>query len=246
MTVLRKHGRVPVFRNNLERLVKELKRTPGAPAIRYITMAFRSNRQEIPGLVRWMNESGMAWQIEIRYTFNTSNIGDEFRREHYMNADEGASLRRSLDALPYRNYTLAVPPGDYGAEEPYMPANWFDWIRWILRRSPPSCGRCSCGRVPTDGCTSAARSTSSPRTSRSSTIRCATSRRCAPARLSLVRIAPRRAPHRIDHRLITVPLSGRFSTVCASPRARAAAPAGAARRARAPSARSGRDDAPRG
>jgi MoaA/NifB/PqqE/SkfB family radical SAM enzyme len=128
-TVLRKHGRVPVFRNNLERLVKELKRTPGAPAIRYITMAFRSNRQEIPGLVRWMNESGMAWQIEIRYTFNTSNIAEEFRREHYMNADEWASLRRSLDALPYRNYTLALPPDDYGAEEPYMPANWFDWMK---------------------------------------------------------------------------------------------------------------------
>jgi Radical SAM superfamily len=124
--ILRKHGRVAVFRNNLERLVEQCRRTPGAPALRYITMAFRSNQQEIPGLVRWMNESGLAWQIEIRYTFNTSNIAEDFRREHYLRGDEWDALRMSLEALPYTNYDLAMPPPGYEQVDPYQPANWFD------------------------------------------------------------------------------------------------------------------------
>jgi hypothetical protein len=124
--VLRKHGRLGVFRNNLERLVEQCQRTPGAPLLRYTTMAFRSNQQEIPGLVRWMNESGAAWQVEIRYTFDTTNIAEDFRREHYLRGDEWETLRLSLDALPYFNYVFGAPPQDYEKQDPSRPANWFD------------------------------------------------------------------------------------------------------------------------
>jgi molybdenum cofactor biosynthesis enzyme MoaA len=133
--ILRKHGRVSVFRNNLDRLVAEFRKTPGAPALRYITMAFRSNQKEIPGLVQWMNESGMAWEIEIRHTFNTSNIAEDFRRAHYMNDEEWEELRESLEALPYRNYTLALPPPDYSEQAPEMPANWFEMVK--VNAPPP-------------------------------------------------------------------------------------------------------------
>ena len=124
--ILRKHGRVAVFRNNLERLVEQCRRTPGAPALRYITMAFRSNLHEIPAMVRWMNESGNASEVEIRYTFNTANITDDFRREHFLRPEEWDVLRASLKAMPYTNYALVVPPPGYDQIDPYLPANWFD------------------------------------------------------------------------------------------------------------------------
>ena len=123
---LRKHGRLAVFRHNLERLVDHCRRTPGAPALRYITMAFRSNRDEIPGLVRWMNESGLASDIEIRYTFNTWNIAQEFRVEQYLRGDDWDVLRAGLEAQPYKNYVLGIPPPDYDKQEPTLSANWFD------------------------------------------------------------------------------------------------------------------------
>ena len=125
--VLRKHGRVAVFRNNLERLVAHLRRTPGAPALRYITMAFRSNMREIPDLVRWMSEAGHASEMEVRYTFNTANIGDDFRREHFLEKDDWPVLRASLEALKLPNCLVGEPPpGYFDQVEPYQPANWFD------------------------------------------------------------------------------------------------------------------------
>lgn len=124
--ILRKHGRVSVFRDNLERLVAACRASANAPRMRYITMAFRSNLREIPRLVRWMNESGLASDIEIRYTFNTSNIPEDFKREQYLGPPEWDELRASLDALPYSNYILSTPPDGYAETEAYMPANWFD------------------------------------------------------------------------------------------------------------------------
>ena len=124
--VLRKHGRLKMFRQNLARVVDAFKRTPGAPLIRYITMAYRSNMGEIPAMVRWMNESGNAFEIEIRYTFNTANIAEEFRQEQFLRPEEWTALEDSLRVLPYGNWVLSKPPGNYGTEDPYVPANWFE------------------------------------------------------------------------------------------------------------------------
>jgi len=125
--VLRKHGRVHVFRDNLERLVAQLAATPGAPALRYITMAFRSNLQEIPALVRWMHESGGASETEVRYTFNTGNIAPDFRRDQFLRPDDWETLRHALAALQLPTCVLVEPPAGYFDQiEPYQPANWFD------------------------------------------------------------------------------------------------------------------------
>jgi molybdenum cofactor biosynthesis enzyme MoaA len=126
--MLRKHGRLKQFRQNLDRLVAAFTRTPGAPSIRYITMAYRSNMGEIPAMVQWMNESGRAHEVEIRYTFNTANIAEEFRREQFLRPDDWTTLEDGLAALPYRNYVLSKPPANYGAEDPYLPANWFEGV----------------------------------------------------------------------------------------------------------------------
>ena len=124
--MLRKHGRLKVFRQNLDRVIQAFARAEKPPFIRYITMAYRSNMNEIPDMVRWMNESGRAQEIEIRYTFNTSNISDDFRREQFLRAEEWQALKTSLEAQPYKNYILAMPPDNYGTEDPYLPANWFE------------------------------------------------------------------------------------------------------------------------
>jgi molybdenum cofactor biosynthesis enzyme MoaA len=126
--VLRKHGRLKVLRQNLDRVLAAFARVPDPPFIRYITMAYRSNKNEIPGMVRWMNETGRAAEVEIRYTFNTANITEDFRREQFLVRDEWLSLKAKLEELPYRNYTLSMPPDDYNRDAPYMPANWFETV----------------------------------------------------------------------------------------------------------------------
>jgi len=137
--ILRKHGRVHVFRNNLERLVERLAATPDAPALRYITMAFRSNLHEIPGLVRWMHESGRAFETEVRYTFNTGNIAADFRRDQFLGPEDWAVLRLALDELRVPNCVLVEPPPGYFDQiEPYQPANWFDTYVPPADNPPPA------------------------------------------------------------------------------------------------------------
>jgi molybdenum cofactor biosynthesis enzyme MoaA len=126
--VLRKHGRLKVFLQNLDRVVSAFRRSRHAPAIRYITMAYRSNTDEIPDLVRWMNESGLASEVEIRYTFNTSNIPDDFKRDHFLQNADWADLRSRLEALPYTNWLLCAPPEGYDDQTPTRPANWFERV----------------------------------------------------------------------------------------------------------------------
>jgi molybdenum cofactor biosynthesis enzyme MoaA len=126
--MLRKHGRLKMFRQNLDRVLAAFSRVRNPPFIRYITMAYRSNVAEIPSMVTWMNDSGNAMEVEIRYTFNTANISEDFRREQFLEKDEWLALKARLDALPYKNVSLSMPPDDYNREDPYVPANWFETV----------------------------------------------------------------------------------------------------------------------
>jgi molybdenum cofactor biosynthesis enzyme MoaA len=128
LAVLRKHGRLKVLRQNLDRVLAAFAKVKEPPFIRYITMAYRSNMHEIPGMVRWMNETGRAAEVEIRYTFNTANISEDFRREQFLRREEWLELKAKLEELPFTNYTLSMPPDDYNRDEPYMPANWFEAV----------------------------------------------------------------------------------------------------------------------
>ena len=126
--MLRKHGRLKMFRQNLDRVLAAFSKVRNPPFIRYITMAYRSNVAEIPSMVTWMNDSGNAMEVEIRYTFNTANISEDFRREQFLEKDEWLALKARLDALPYKNVSLSMPPDDYNREDPYVPANWFETV----------------------------------------------------------------------------------------------------------------------
>lgn len=126
--VLRKFGRYEVFKRNLDRLAAIFRVTPNAPKMRYITMAFRSNLEEIPEIVRHAHEQWLASDSEVRYTFNMGHISDEFRREHYLKQEDWAVLDERLSGLPYR-HTITRPP-ESGYEERVFPAaNFFDLLK---------------------------------------------------------------------------------------------------------------------
>ena len=111
---LRRPGRLRVFLENLRRMTGIFRQYPGAPRLRYITMAFRSNLEEIPEIVRLTNEEYLSSENEIRYTLNVGHITDDFRREQYPSSEEWERLAAKLESLPYR-YVVAFPPP--GAEE---------------------------------------------------------------------------------------------------------------------------------
>jgi hypothetical protein len=117
-----------MFRQNLDRVLAAFSDVESPPLIRYITMAYRSNVDEIPGMVTWMNESGKAAEVEIRYTFNTANIPEEFKREQFLEKDDWLTLKAKLDALPYRNVGLAMPPEGYHRDATMEPVNWYDTV----------------------------------------------------------------------------------------------------------------------
>ena len=116
--VLRKFGRFDVFRRNLDLMTDVFGRYSGAPKLRFITMAFRSNFEEIPKIIQHSHERWLSSENEIRYTLNFQHIADEFRRQHYLHKTDWPALTERLSQLPY-NYTIVYPPEGY--EELIMP-----------------------------------------------------------------------------------------------------------------------------
>ena len=123
--VLRKFGRLDVFTANLDRMAAVFRRTPGAPALRYITMAFKSNLDEIPGIVTVSRDRWLSTENTIRYTFNVAHITDEFRRREYLVPEDWASLTRRLEATG-APFVISHPPAD-GYEATIKPSqNFFE------------------------------------------------------------------------------------------------------------------------
>lgn len=123
--VLRKFGRFDVFTANLDRLADTFRRVPGAPALRYITMAFKSNLDEIPEVVRVSRDRWLSSGHEIRYTFNVAHITDEFRRREYLFPSDWENLTRRLNDTG-APFVIAPPPAD-GYEETIKPSqNFFE------------------------------------------------------------------------------------------------------------------------
>jgi MoaA/NifB/PqqE/SkfB family radical SAM enzyme len=106
---LRKFGRFDVFKANLDRMASIFGRTAGAPRIRYITMAFKSNLDEIVDIVRMSREQWLSSENEIRYTFNAAHITDEFREQEYLHHEDWAVLTDRLNASGYP-VLISYPP----------------------------------------------------------------------------------------------------------------------------------------
>jgi molybdenum cofactor biosynthesis enzyme MoaA len=126
--VLRKFGRYSVFEANLNLLAKVFKSAPRAPKLRYITVAFKSNLEELPRIVEHANLHWLSSENEIRHTYNMEHITDQFRKEQYLHREDWAGLTARLKQLPYP-YVIDCPP-EGGYEEIIQPsANYFDICR---------------------------------------------------------------------------------------------------------------------
>jgi hypothetical protein len=122
---LRKFGRFEVFQANLDLMTEVFGRAPNPPPLRYITMAFRSNFEEIPEIVRVSRDRWRSSKNEIRYTFNVAHIADEFRQTEYLHQADWDVLTERLQALGHP-VKISYPPAN-GYEEKILPAqNFFE------------------------------------------------------------------------------------------------------------------------
>jgi len=125
--ILRKFGRYHIFKRNLDLMADVFRRYPHPPKLRYITMAFRSNFDEIANIVRHSNEHWLSSENEIRYTFNVTHITDEFQKEHYMYKEDWPRLSEVLAKVPY-HHVITYPPEEEEVDRP-MSANYFDLLQ---------------------------------------------------------------------------------------------------------------------
>lgn len=110
--VLRKGGRQRIFLDNLNRMIPAFQASSSAPELRYITMAYSTNLDEIPGMVSRAFEEFHAARHEVRYTYNVRHITEEFRKEHFLSREDWTRLDAELAKLPHA-IDVILPPDDY-------------------------------------------------------------------------------------------------------------------------------------
>lgn len=146
--VLRKFGRFEIFQRNLDLMTDVFRRHPDPPKLRFITMAFKSNLEEIPKILQHSRDRWLSSENEIRYTLNFEHITDNFRTEHYLLKEDWPILTEKLAKLPY-NYTITYPPEDYA--ELVMPTFDLDTPRPAVRQSGNKFKRPLCLRARPNG-----------------------------------------------------------------------------------------------
>lgn len=106
----RKGARWRIFQENWDRLVMAWKGASTPPRLRYIAMAYKSNLAEIPSLVKYLREERLAWQIEIRHTFDVAHIPADFAASEYLEPAEWGWLVEQLACYPAGDVLVAPPP----------------------------------------------------------------------------------------------------------------------------------------
>lgn len=120
---LRKGARFRIFAENWAKLLDACRIGPAPPRLRYNMMAYRSNLHELPGLVDLLFAEKLAWQVEVRYTFDEGHIPDSFRQAEYLRDSEWSWLEAQLAHHdPARLLLLTPPPEARTAEVAPRPA----------------------------------------------------------------------------------------------------------------------------
>ena len=85
------------------------------PRLRFISLAFRSNLAELPGLVARCQDEFFAWQNEVRLMFDKSFIDAGFKAAEMIDDEQWQRLQQTLsNHPPERVLTLSSPkPGDH-------------------------------------------------------------------------------------------------------------------------------------
>ncbi|MBL0159109.1 MAG: radical SAM protein [Bryobacterales bacterium] len=135
-TVLRKHGRLEVLLDNLNRMVRVFRASANAPRIRFISMVFESNFAEMEGIVRRCHEEWMSTEHEIRYMYNVAHVTDEFRQVHLLTRDRWPELSARLKDLAAPHVVICPPDEDY-EEQRINPSDDFELTCFQLPAGPP-------------------------------------------------------------------------------------------------------------
>lgn len=107
---MRKGARWRIFSANWDKLVAALRTGSAPPRIRYNIMAYRSNLEGIPDLVRMLFAEKLAWQVEVRDTYDEPHIPDDFRRSEYLDSMGWQWLREQLAGYSPDDLLLIAPP----------------------------------------------------------------------------------------------------------------------------------------
>ena len=107
---LRKGARFRIFQENWAKLLDACRTGPAPPRLRYNMMAYRSNLRELPGLVELLLAEKLAWQVEVRYTFDEPHIPDAFRQAEYLRDEEWTWLEAQLAHHDPARVVLVLPP----------------------------------------------------------------------------------------------------------------------------------------
>lgn len=110
----RKGARHRIFLENWRRLCACFDSACRPPKLRYNIMAYRSNLKEIPKLVGLLLEQGLAWQVEVRHTFDEAHIAQQFRDAEYLDTGEWSWLQAELSSQDSRRVLLLAPLGGKG------------------------------------------------------------------------------------------------------------------------------------
>ena len=108
---MRKGARHRIFMENWDLLIPALAAGGAPPRLRYITMAYKSNLRELPGMVKYLIEERGAWQVELRYSFDVDHMPAAFRRDEFLDDDDWRWLAGELGAYGPEQVLLNLPPG---------------------------------------------------------------------------------------------------------------------------------------
>ncbi len=107
---MRKGARWRIFASNWDRLIDALRVGSAPPRLRYNIMAYRSNLAEIPDLVGHLLNERLAWQVEIRHTFDVVHIPPDFRDTEFLGPTDWAWLAEKLSVHAADQVLLLPPP----------------------------------------------------------------------------------------------------------------------------------------
>jgi organic radical activating enzyme len=111
---MRKGARFKIFSENWEKLLTAWRAEANPPRLRYIMMAYQSNLSEIPGLVKYLRQERLAYQVEVRYTYDMDHIPADFREAEYMHDADWVWLAEQLSIYNPDEVQLSTPPAPLG------------------------------------------------------------------------------------------------------------------------------------
>lgn len=92
-----------IFIDNLNRLVEVFKETPNAPKLKYITMIFKQNVNELEDIIKTCNEKYLSTQNQFRTPFSHSLLKNDTQwiNDSLITDKQWDSIYENLIKLPY-------------------------------------------------------------------------------------------------------------------------------------------------